>query len=460
MVDYSLSEQVQTNCIMIQKKSILSLSLLILFTFYCCESNDDASSLINNVNVDFIGTYGGSLNDSGQSVISTNDGGYAVLGYSQSMDGDITDKQDESFDYWLLKFNTLNELEWQKTYGGDASDKGSTVIQTQDGGYAILGSSFSTNGDITNNNGSGDYWLAKLDSGGTIIWQKSFGFQGNDSGISVLQTNDQGYLITGILDVTASGGQGNSNRSSASHAGGEYWAIRLNTNGDLLWSKFFGGTFTDTPEGVVQTDDGSFIIAGGSDSSDVDVNGNIGSYDFWVIKISSAGELIWEKSYGGNDIDNARGIVASDDGNFVIVGDTRSNDNDVSTNNGAADLWLIKISPDGDLLWEKTIGGTNFDVGRAIKKTQDNGFILSGSSRSNTIDVSVNNGQNDAWAVKVDSNGNLLWEKSIGGSNIDFAYGVAELNDQSIIVVGDSTSDDGDITENKGFTDLLLIKID
>ena len=166
-----------------------------------------------------------------------------------------------------------------------------------------------------------------------------------------------------------------------------------------------------------------------------------------------------EKSFGGDEIDEARAIVSSGDGNFVIAGDTRSQFNDVSNNNGAADLWLIKITPDGDLLWETSIGGTDFDVARALKKTQDNGFLLAGSSRSNNGDVSENKGQNDAWALKVDANGNLLWETTLGGSDIDFAYGITELNDSSVIVVGDTTSDDGDIKENKGFTDLLLIKI-
>ena len=132
----------------------------------------------------------------------------------------------------------------------------------------------------------------------------------------------------------------------------------------------------------------------------------------------------------------------------------------VSNNIGAADLWLIKITPNGDLVWEKTIGGTSFDVARSVIKTQDNGFLLAGSSRSEDVDVSENKGQNDAWVLKVDTNGNLQWETTIGGSNIDFAYGAVELNDSSIIAVGDSTSNDGDITENKGFTDVLIVKID
>ncbi|MDO1502022.1 hypothetical protein Q2T40_17950 [Winogradskyella maritima] len=425
-----------------------------------CKSDDPNGPSDISGSVAFVKTIGGSLNDSGQSIISTTDGGYAILGFTQSMDGDISDKSSEDFDYFLLKYNATDELQWSKTYGGTGDDRGRSIIQTLDGGFAILGTSSSNDGDVSGNSGFQDYWLAKLDTSGNLQWQKSYGFQGNDNGISVIQTNDSGYLITGVLDVTASGGAGNtSSRSSERHAGGDYWAVKLDASGDLEWSQYYGGNFTDTPEGVVQTDDGGYIIAGGSDSEDTDISSNLGTYDFWIIRISSTGNLIWEKSFGGSEIDEARAIVASGDGNFIIAGDTRSNSNDISNNNGGADLWLIKIAPEGELLWEKNIGGTDFDVARAIYKTQNNGFLLAGSSRSSDGDVSDNKGQNDAWVLKVNSNGELHWETSVGGSNIDFAYGVTELNDGNIIAVGDTTSNDEDILENKGFTDLLLIKL-
>lgn len=432
---------------------------ILLLLFNC--SNDDNSHSNSEGQITSVKTFGGNKNDSSQSVVATADGGYAVLGFTQSMDGDITDKLDESFDYWILKFNAEDELQWQKTYGGTADERGRNIIQTADGGFAIIGFTFSSDGDITANAGLQDFWLVKLDEIGNILWQKSFGYQGTDYGTSVIQTNDQGYLVSGVLDVTASGGLGNSSRNSEiMHAGGDYWVLKLNSLGDIEWSKYFGGNFTDTPEAIIQTDDNGYIIAGSSDSNDTDISNNIGSYDFWVIRLSDVGNLVWEKSFGGDQIDEARAIVASGDGNFIIAGDTRSDDNDISNNIGAADLWLIKISPNGDLLWEKTIGGSSFDVARSIVATDDNGFLLAGSSRSSDGDVSENEGQNDAWVLKVDANGNLQWETTVGGSNIDFAYGAAELLDSSIVAVGDSTSNDGDIIENKGFTDVLIIKID
>jgi len=296
-----------------------------------------------------------------------------------------------------------------------------------------------------------------LDVNGDIEWQNSTGFSGSDQGFSLIQTSDGGYFIGGMLDVTASNGEGNAKSSTINHAGGDYWGIKLNQSGNIEWRRFFGGSNTDTCNDVIETSDG-YLLIGSSDTIDIDVSNNKGAYDFWVVKIDKNGTLLWEKSFGGSEIDEARAIVKTDDSNFMIVGDTRSSDQDITTNNGGADCWLIKINTDGELLWEKTFGGTSFDVARSIKNTLDGGYIISGSSRS--IDNQfTNQGQNDAWILKISSEGNQEWQKTIGGSQIDFLYDAIELNDQSYIGVGESSSNDGDIEANKGFSDLLIIKL-
>jgi len=441
------------------KSKTLILFVCFLFSSWCLiNCSSDESENPKSGNSITVKTFGGTNNEGANSVINTNDGGFAVLGFAQSIDGDVSEKSNESYDYWVLKFDSEANLQWNKTLGGTENDRGKVIIQTSDGGYAVIGFSTSSDLDVSENNGAQDYWLAKLDSSGNILWEKSLGFSGNDTGISLLQTSDNGYLLSGILDVTASGGQGNYNRSSL-HAGGDYWIIKLDTNGDLLWSRYYGGTNTDTPYDLIETQDNGFLVVGSSDSNDVDIAASKGSYDFWVIKISNSGDLLWEKSYGGSEIDEARAIVKTDDGNYLIVGDTRSSDLDVSLNKGAADLWLIKITPAGDLLWEKTFGGSSFDVGRSIVKTQNNAFYLAGSSRSIDGDLIENKGQNDVWVLKINANAELDWQQTIGGSETDFAYGITQLNNGDIIVVGDSNSSDSDITENKGFTDVLILQI-
>jgi hypothetical protein len=444
------------------KKSIyylMNLFFVVLFFINCSEDNDNSTTKDQDIEIDFITTLGGSKNESAQAIINTTDGGYAILGHAQSMDGDVTTKSNESYDYWLLKYDATNQLEWQKTYGGSADDRGADLIQTSDGGYVIVGKSKSNDFEVSENAGFDDFWVVKLDSNGSVYWENSFGFAGSDVPYSIIQTNDDGYLLTGVLDVSASNGQGDRNSILSRHAGGDYWVIKLNSNGVKQWSKYFGGSFTDTAYDAIQTEDNGYIIVGSSDSNDVDITNNKGTYDFWIIKISATGNLVWEKSFGGSEIDEAHAISKSADGNYLIVGDTRSSDLDISQNNGAADLWVIKITPEGTLLWEKSLGGSNFDVGRSISKTQDNGFIISGSSRSTNASFSSNKGQNDAWVIKLNSGGDLEWQKTIGGSEVDFFYDAVELNDQTVVAVGDSNSSNEDIYENKGFTDLLILKL-
>ena len=445
------------------KSSLPHLFRLFFITFFlvsCSKDKVNSPPQTPKIEVADIKTLGGSKNESAQAVVNTTDGGYAILGHTQSMDGDVTNKFNESYDYWILKYDSTNQIQWQKTYGGSADDRGTDITQTIDGGYAVIGKSKSSDGEVSENAGYDDFWIIKLDENGSITWDYSFGYAGSDVPYSIIQTSDNGFLVSGVLDVSASNGQGNrASSTQRRHAGGDYWVIKLNANGIKEWSNYYGGAFTDTAYDAIQTADNSYIVVGSSDSADVDISNNKGSYDFWAIKISETGTLIWEKSYGGDQVDEAHAISKTADGNYIIVGDTRSNDLDISQNNGAADLWVIKITPEGDLIWEKTLGGSSFDVGRAISKTQDNGFLISGSSRSTNGNLTDNKGQNDAWVVKINNSGNLEWQKTIGGSEVDFFYDAVELNDQTIIAVGDSDSSNEDILENKGFTDLLILKL-
>jgi hypothetical protein len=443
-------------------------AVLFCFVFFMgCKSDDDflvpAPSPQDTQgsasgNLLFARNFGGDKNEIANAVVKLQDGGYAVFGETQSINGDIVDKTDNSYDYWLLRFNENDELLWSKTYGGSLDEKGADLLATQDGGFVITGYASSSNGDVSQNFGNQDFWIVKLDSGGTIIWENSFGFNGSDRAYAIIQTQDSGFLISGVLDVTASAGQGNSlQNNNQLHAGGDYWAVKLDASGNQQWTKYFGGNLSDDPFGVVETASGNFILVGASDSADVDISNNKGSYDFWVVSISSSGNLIWEKNFGGTQIDEAHDIIITTDNNFLIVGNTRSDDTDVSVNNGDSDVWMIKINENGDLLWEKTIGGASFDTASSISKS-NMGYLISGSSRSENGFITTNNGQNDALVINIDESGNVLWLKTVGGSEFDFAYDVVQLNNGSVIAVGETTSNDKDLSSNNGFTDVLITK--
>jgi len=435
-----------------------SVFAFIFLLFFSCEKSDFTIQK-NSGNISFAINYGGSRNDVAKSVTKTFDGGFAVLGYTHSTDGDLEKKNNDSFDYWVLKFDANTDLIWSKTYGGSKDDRGYDIIETSDNGLAILGFSESTDENISKNNGLKDFWLAKLDKDGSLLWQKNFGFSGNDSGVALTETQDNNLLLSGLLDVTASNGQGNTKKTALKHAGGDYWVLKISNLGELIWSKYFGGSLTDTPFGILETDSQSSITVGSSDSDDVDIKNNKGSYDFWIIKLDENGKLLWENSYGGSEIDQAKAI-AKNNLNYLIVGDTRSTDKDILSNYGGADIWIININENGELLWEKNIGGSDFDIANCIKKSIEGGFILGGSSRSSNGDISKNKGLNDALVLKIDEDGILEWELTAGGSALDFINDVVQLENGTIIAVGETNSTDGDLKSNAGFSDLLILKID
>ncbi len=411
--------------------------------------------------VDWIRNYGGEGFDTGQSVIRTSDGGYAVLGYTNSLTGDITDKTNPVNDYWLLKLTDDGDVQWSKTFGGSKDDRGQSVIQTSDGGYAIVGYAMSSDGDGSNNEGFHDNWILKLDAAGTIEWERSFGYAGHDHSYDLVQTVDGGFFFVGFLDVVASRGEGDDTKGNSltRHGVGEFWGTKLDALGNLEWRRYFGGTNNDRAHAVALAADGGYVLTGFSESDDADISLTKGSYDFWVIRLDPAGELIWEHTFGGSGIDIAYGISNTADGSYLITGNTYSSDTDVLENNGESDIWVIKIDDAGQLLWQSGYGGVKFDAARSVNPLWEQNFIVSGNTRSIDGDLLKNAGQNDIWVLLADSNGKLLWQQTFGGSGLDFGFDAIESHDGGIIMVGESGSNDFPMVGNKGKSDLILIKV-
>lgn len=445
--------------------SVIFITLINLISCGDDDSDPDITEPIITSTDEFQGeiewskTFGGSNEDSALSIVETLDGGYAIGGYTQSLDGDITDKTATDSDYWLLKLSQDGTILWSKTYGGTSDDRATKLIQAADGGFAMVGYSRSNDEDTSINAGLQDYWVIKTTENGEIVWEKSFGFSGIDQAFSIIQTSDNGYFITGFLDVTASDGSGNDNKSiETKHGVGEFWGIKLDANGNQEWRRYFGGTNNDRSYDVIQTEDNGFIMIGSSESIDFDITNSKGSYDFWVLKINAEGTLLWQKSFGGSEVDVGYAIGTTEDGKYIIIGDARSNDGDITNAKGNADLWMIQIDAIGNLIWEKSIGGTEFDTGRGIHKMNNGSFIITGNTRSNDQDVSKNNGQADLWNIMINTNGDILWNTTAGGSVDDFGFGCIETSDKKIVVVGSSESNDFDIPSNKGSKDILIVK--
>lgn len=429
-------------------------------------TTDDVTSGPFLGEIDWIKTYGGSDIDQAVAIVEADDGNYIVAGSTRSTDGELASKPTSDSDYWVLKISSTDgSIIWNKIYGGTEDEVASNITKTSDGGYVLSGYSRSPNDQCGSqaNAGFHDYWLLKIDGSGNEIWCQNFGYSGSDQAYDVFETNEGGFFATGFFDVSASGGEGNNDRQGAGneHGVGEFWAIKMDANGEFIWTRYFGGYNNDRSYDALQTPDNGFLLIGSSESiveENSDIEFNHGSYDFWVVKVNSAGTKEWTKTYGGEEIDVAYAITPTSDGNYFIVGDSRSGDQDVGSNYGNADVWLIKISPTGQLLMEKNYGGIQFDSAKSILPISDGNYLISGATRSESNDVSSNNGENDAWVFVIDAQGTLLFEKAIGGSSLDFAEDALQSNGK-LIVVGNTESNNGDIPMNKGIKDLLIVKI-
>lgn len=447
------------------KKILIS---IILFSLGACTADDEGVAPVPVLEKVFLGelewtkNFGGSGEESAQAIIATTDGGYAILGFTNSTDGDLAGKTSPVNDYWLLKLDADGNLEWNKTYGGSKDDRGQSLVQTADGGYALTGYAMSSDGDGSVNNGFHDNWVIKLDAQGTLQWEKSFGFSGHDHSYDIIETQDGGLFFSGFLDITSAQADGyteKGNGSITAHGVGEFWGTKLDAQGNMEWRKFFGGTNNDRSHAVVQSEDGGFVLSGFSESDDFDIKNSRGSYDYWVVKIDAEGELVWQNSYGGSGIEIAYDIAKTVDNGYVVVGHTFSDDKDVTENHGEADMWLIKIDDDGNLVWERNFGGVAFDAAQSVSLSADGGFIISGNSKSTTIDVSANAGENDMWLIKTDANGKMVWQKTFGGNGLDYGFDALETEEGGIILVGETSSDDFLELPNYGKTDVVVLHI-
>jgi len=337
-------------------------------------------------------TYGGTGLDFAYSVVQTSDGGYAIAGYTNSSGAG-------NWDFWLVKTDSSGIAQWNKTYGGTGYDWAYSMVQTGDGGYAIAG--------CTNSSGVGyyDLWLVKTDSSGNVQWSKTYGGTKSDVAQSVIQTGDGGYAIAGCTNSYGAGGY-------------DFWLVKTDSSGIAQWNKTYGGTNDEFAFSLVWTVDGGYAITGHTYSYGAGVS------DFWLVKTDSSGIAQWNKTYGGTNFDVARSVVQTNDGGYAITGYTSS------YGAGGYDLWLVKTNSSGNMQWNKTYGGTNYDEACSVAQTNDGGYIIGGYTSSYGAGVS------DFWLIKTNSSGNAQWNKTYGGTKSDVAQSLVQTNDGGYALAG------------------------
>ena len=401
-------------------------------------------------NIQWQKSFGGTLIDRAYSIQPTTDGGFIIAGGSTSNDGDVSANHG-GYDLWIVKINSGGNLQWQKSFGGSGLESIQSIKQTSDGGFILAATSISNDGDVSGNHGNFDFWIVKLDLNGNLQWQKSLGGTGNDQATCIETTSDGGYIVAGFSTS-------NNGDVSGNHGSQDFWIVKLSSSGNVQWQKSLGGSGQEGARCIKQTLDG-FIVAGYSYSNNGDVTGNHGSDDGWVVKLNNTGILQWQKTLGGSNSDDCLSIEQTSDGGFVLGGSSKSNNGDVSGNHGGEDFWVVKLNNIGNLLWQKSLGGSGDDIALRMRQTSDSGFILAGYSNSSDGDVTGNNGGGDYWVVKVNSTGILQWQKTLGGSGIDEAWCIQQTSDGGFILAGSSNSSDGDVTGNHGGNDFWVVKL-
>jgi hypothetical protein len=370
-------------------------------------------------------TFGGINDEWAYSVQQADDGGFIICGFTSSFgaSGICTNFIGDTVpcsDIYLIRTNKSGDTLWTKAYGGASDDYGWGVEQTNDGGYILVGSTYS----FGVGGGVNDVYLIKTNDVGDTLWTKSYGGVSLDGGYSVKQTSDGGYIITGF---TYSYGQGSS----------DVYLIRANAQGDTLWTKTYGGTSGDFGWCVQETSDEGYIISGYT------FNFGAGLTDIYLIKTDDIGDTLWTKTYGGNNYDRGNSVQQTLDGGYIITGFTWS------FGAGSKTSYLLKVDSTGQVIWTKAYGGTTLgEYGQSVMQTSDGGYIFSGST------YSFGAGASDIYLVKTNASGDTLWTKVYGGVNDDEAYSVIQTSDGGYIISGYTAS------FGAGMKDVYLIKTD
>ncbi|PKL60375.1 MAG: secretion protein [Methanomicrobiales archaeon HGW-Methanomicrobiales-4] len=378
----------------------------------------------------------GPIPSSSYIIQQTSDGGYIMVGRTDS------NATDADLNYWIVKLSSGGDIGWQKSLRGTQKKPPLTMEQTDTCGYRAGERSGSPEGNTTANKSMLNSWIQKFTHEGEISWEKSLGNAFQEEIRSIQQTADGGYILGGSAVLP-------DNNTSLNRRDRDCWIAKLTSSGDLSWKKTLGGTKDDLAYRIRQTADGGYIIGGASASNDGDVTGNHGDLDYWIVKLTPGAEISWEKSLGGSNRDQPYDIQQLADGGYIIAGASASNDGDVSGNHGDSDYWIVKLTPAGKTSWQKSFGGKAADEANSIRQTNDGGYIVAGESVSRDGDVTGNHGDADYWIVKLATDGNLRWEKSLGGSRYDSGQSILQTNDGGYIIAGITYSDDGDITGNR-----------
>jgi hypothetical protein len=406
---------------------------------------------------------GGTLGEAGYSITLTSDGGYLAGGIAISNDGDVSGNHLVNHgDCWVIKLDSTGNKEWQKCYGGSDEDGLSSIQSDSQSGFILACTGGSTNGDVIGMHGEGDFWILRCDSSRNILWQKCLGGADTEILNAMVNTYDHGYLAIGITESRDFDVVGLHDSTVCPHCS-DAWLVRLDSVGTVAWTKCYGGFYQEMGYSIIQTIDSGFLFAASARSYNGDVQGIHGGEDYWIVKINGSGVIQWQKCFGGTDEETPNKVIQTKDGGYMVIGYEYSTDYDVvghHNNNFYADAWLVKIDSSGNMEWQKCLGGSDDDIGKEIIQLDDSGYIVLCATVSTDGDLTANPPSGiDTWIVRLDKSGNILWQQCLGGSFDEESYAMKLTPDGGVILCGMTDSNDGDVSGNHGNYDVWVVKL-
>ncbi len=351
------------------------------------------------------------------------------------------------------------QINWQQCFGGTEQDEPYDIIEIP-GGYFILGTTESSDGDVSFNHGISDGWLIKTDDGGNIIWEKTYGGSSGDNFVRIFPAENGNFYIMGASRSSDGDISFDPYPDSWDH-----WILKINSGGDIIWDKIVGGNAGEVLWTGDITEDGGIVTVGWTNSNDGDISVYFGGQDTWITKISSEGELEWDFTLGTDWIDVGQAIIQTSDGGYLVGGSSMLGEGGNITcepHSSLADAILTKLDADRNIEWQRCYGGSENDGATALLEVND-GYIMGGYAGSNDGDISGWHGEDDIWIVKIDYWGNIVWQNPLGGTRSEFTSSIFELEDGSILIPGYSQSHDGDVSGNHSISeydyDIWLAKL-
>ncbi len=420
-------------------------------------------------------TYGGLHADYLFDMQPTPDYGFILAGSSVSDVGaSKSDKKVGVMDYWLWKMSETGKLEWQRSFGGDGTDKLNSIVVTADGGILLGGTSNSTKSFAKTEDAFGgyDFWVVRLDPFGAILWQKTYGGLSEDSVSKIIQTSDGGFLIGGtsssnkLFDPATQDIKPNA-KSENTNGNLDFWLLKIDASGVLEWQKTLGGKYADILKTVAQTPDGDYVVAGSTNSpiSGDKTHKGFGLFDYWVLKLTQEGEILWQQTFGGEADDQLQDLVITKDSGILLAGNSNSPASDSkekSNKNNSTDIWVLQLDKNGEQQWQNTYNLNQYTLLTNSVKSDKNSFVLGGYTQKNNIDKKEKGTVNsDYFVIKIDSLGETKWKKEIGSSGRDVLSKIVETRDGGYVLAGTSN---GKVTKdkqsaNQGLEDFWIVKL-